>query len=300
MAPGRLLVSTRETRHVPTVNAASTKAGQKVVSMFHTQLDNLRKEFPEVIESLRSLSADLNDDFVRFVTVTESQSVGLLHEFPDMARHGLDVLGNTLPSKYFEVATPEAPTRPKPLDDCHSLDIREVGALVNVVVLTRMSSERREGLERVVDLARRCLERDVLVHIRVFGSVSEVDWFRYAARGYSKLTYDGSVADTLETIRGADLVFEPHSDHSFGMVVLEALVLKVPVVAWDSAGAAELLGRRSSLLCRDIDAAVDCIVKYESTIESSIDRSNFVRHKYSQSAVSSRFLDLIRRQNFES
>ena len=299
MAPARILVSTRETLHAPLIRAASTRAGQKVVLVYHTQIESLREEFPLVLPALDHLAQGDPDLSVTFATVTLSNAEQLRQAFPAMERHEICILGNTLPRRYFiELANVSQDVRHSSVDESGPVEAQCVGHVQSgrplcVAILTRMASGRKVGLERVVELADRCRERGVAVDIRVYGSGSESSWFGSLSQVRSNLTYMGAVPDSFEAISSADLIFEPHSDHSFGMVILEALVLQVPVLAWMSPGASEILGRESALICDTIDAVIDRIVGYSDVVEWSRDRSGFVREYYSHTAVAARFLNCV-------
>jgi glycosyltransferase involved in cell wall biosynthesis len=129
--------------------------------------------------------------------------------------------------------------------DRFSAPARKIGDPPVVLVLGRISV--RKGIEDVVAVARKLLERDVRVRLRVVGGPSL--W-----GDYTKLLEDLPVenaeyagpADPSAVpglLAASDLLLQASKYEPFGLTVAEALAAGVPVIATSEVGAAENVDR---------------------------------------------------------
>ena len=114
-----------------------------------------------------------------------------------------------------------------------------------MLALGRVSS--RKGIEDVVAVARRLLERDVDVRIRVVGGPSLWSDYTKLLEGLppENAEYAGSASagDIPKLLLDSDLLLQASKYEPFGLTVAEALAAGVPVVATSEVGAIEGVDR---------------------------------------------------------
>ena len=110
---------------------------------------------------------------------------------------------------------------------------------INIVLLGRISSEK--GFGRVVGIMSQGLfERFKNAHIYIIGGGVHEQAFKkkLAALGLSnRVTLLGSKSNPYPYLKQADLLICPSKYKSFGLVMLEAMLLNVPIIATATTGA---------------------------------------------------------------
>ncbi len=104
-----------------------------------------------------------------------------------------------------------------------------------VIFLGRLS--RQKGIDRFGEIAELALRNGLDASFEVFGDGEEAAALRYP------VTWRGAVGwdRRSDAFRGASIVLVPSRAEPFGMVVLEAMEHRVPVIYADDSGAAEVL-----------------------------------------------------------
>lgn len=109
----------------------------------------------------------------------------------------------------------------------------------NIVLLGRLSVEK--GFGRVIRIMHQELfEQFPDVHIYIIGGGSSQDAFQKRIDELNlsnKITMLGSQANPFPYLKQADLLISPSKYESFGIAMMEAMLLKIPVIATATAGA---------------------------------------------------------------
>ena len=142
---------------------------------------------------------------------------------------------------------------------------RQIGETPIVLALGRVSS--RKGIEDVVAVARRLLERDVDARIRVVGGPSL--WSDYtkllAGLPPENAEYAGSASSSEipDLLLDSDLLLQASKYEPFALTVAEALAAGVPVVATSEVGAIEEVDRSvvSEVAPGDVDGMASAIAE---------------------------------------
>lgn len=162
---------------------------------------------------------------------------------------------------------------PNPLD-CNAIlekslapcDIIFDKTKINIVLLGRISSEK--GFGRVVRIMRQNLFAQFPnVHIYIIGGGPSQEPFhkRITELDLSdKITLLGSQANPFPYLKQADLLILPSKYESFGLVIMEAMLLNVPVIATATTGAKYVTqnGKYACCVENDDDALQNAIYQF--------------------------------------
>ena len=117
-------------------------------------------------------------------------------------------------------------------------DIRFDQSKINVVLLGRISTEK--GFDRIIKMAYRTLCRQFEnVHFYLIGGGEALDAFQKTVNKgnlQDRITLLGSKANPFPYLKQADLLVLPSRYESFGLVIMEAMLLGVPVITTDTTG----------------------------------------------------------------
>ena len=159
----------------------------------------------------------------------------------------VDVVPNFLSPSHLEAVTPRAPFA--------------VDGIRNAVVISRIDPIKRidlllDALDRHPDL------RDL--PIRIAGGGALLDELKDRARLHPNVTFLGRVSpgEALREIAAADLMLHFCPEEPFGLVLLEAMASRVPVLAPDSGGPASIIedGRTGyAFRANDVDSLAAAI-----------------------------------------
>ena len=129
------------------------------------------------------------------------------------------------------------------------------GFRYRIAVVARVVPMKR--LDLIVTAARLGLLDDVLIEI--FGAGYGLEQHRAQAAGLPNVVFHGYVRDVAPRIAGANAVLHTNANEPFGLVILEAFRARVPVVAPDAGGAADIVqDRLNGLLYRADDVRSMC------------------------------------------
>ena len=121
---------------------------------------------------------------------------------------------------------------------------RGADGVLNIVSVTRLT-DKLKGASRIVEIANRLAKEDVDFDWRVVGGgelYSALMHSRAELSLASRLHFVGEKGNPYPEIAGADLLVLTSESESYGMVVVEALILGVPVVAGYYPALTEILG----------------------------------------------------------
>jgi len=123
-----------------------------------------------------------------------------------------------------------------------------------VVFLGRLSKQK--GLDRFAEVAAAVRRNGVNASFEVYGDGEELN--RYAGlRFMGPLRWD----DRGKAFQGASALIVPSRYEPFGMVILEAMQHRVPVIFPKQSGAAEVLESGFKIKAEDIDAMTDRVIR---------------------------------------
>jgi glycosyltransferase involved in cell wall biosynthesis len=99
----------------------------------------------------------------------------------------------------------------------------------------------------------------------------------------SDIIFHGFEKDIEKIYRDIDILLMFSKSEGFGLVTLEAMLRKIPVIGYDSAGTLELIGNENSgYLFKDIDSFIDAVkqlqspVKYNNIRENAFERAQLL------------------------
>ena len=107
---------------------------------------------------------------------------------------------------------------------------------VNIIMVGRLSPEK--GYGRIIEILRR-MDENLEVNLIIIGDGAERSTLEQNAKNngiLKKIYFLGSKKNPYCYIKHADLLICPSYTESFGLVMLEAMLLKVPILTTDTTG----------------------------------------------------------------
>ena len=164
-----------------------------------------------------------------------------------------------------------------------------------IVTVSRLSKEK--NVAKAIEVADTLRRKGVKFKWHIIGDgdcKSEIIQRikRYELESY--IIMEGNQSNPYPWIKNADLMVHLSTVESFGLVILEAIVLKVPCIAVESIGAIELLGQRSNLLTKNdsniiADKIISIINKSNKERQLIVEANNDILKKYTPQRVSEIF-----------
>ncbi len=133
----------------------------------------------------------------------------------------------------------------------------------DVVIGACGSVELRKGADLWCEAARIVLDRlpDHPVRFVWVGSVDQPDLIDPSCSAAGRVSFVGATANPYPYLRRFDVMTLPSRDDPFPLVVLEAMQLGVPVVAFDVGGVSEQVGDGGAVVAAgDVSAFADAII----------------------------------------
>jgi glycosyltransferase involved in cell wall biosynthesis len=249
--------------------AVSAGHGKPWIAHFHSLEADRRPRTPDSIIAHIETEAVNSADHL---TVPSKITKGRLEQFYKAPQEKITVVPNPLsPSPVTPADMGEFETR-------------------RVVFLGRLTEQK--GLDRFAHVAARVRQTDSSVSFVVYGSGEEGDRYRYS----SEMTMRGPLDwhERARAFRGASVVLVPSRSEPFGMVVLEAMLHRVPVLYPKDAGVAEVIRSGVPIDSGDLPAMVEAIrqllsdrVFWESVVaKQSIEIGDFSRRGFEKTLQS--------------
>jgi glycosyltransferase involved in cell wall biosynthesis len=163
--------------------------------------------------------------------VVPSESVGrVAREWAGVPSHSVEVIPNAVGVECLRgMGVPPVHSRLKP--QAHGRDAR---ATIRIGFLGRLDS-----IKRVTDLIEAMQQLDIRFELHIFGEGADrprIEFTRARLNLRDRVTLHGAVAMPQDAIAHMDVLVLPSEAEGFGLVLIEAMAAKVPVVATDVPG----------------------------------------------------------------
>ena len=244
------------------ITAYAIKAPKKLCWWHHGSLD--------INIPLTELKYQL-EQFVRVIAVSEGVKTMLAEAFPSLALR-LSVIPNIVDRYRILRKAGEY----NPYDNRGN----EVNNNIRIVSVSRLSPEK--NVDAVVDVAKNLKERGFKFQWFIVGdgecaSMIQARIFEYGLE--STVYLAGQQINPFPWIKGADIMVHLSPVESFGLVLIEAMVLKTFVIAVESIGAKELINQQNGVMVEnDIIAIANAIF---SAISQNYKRESAINSAYS-------------------
>ncbi|SIO30474.1 Glycosyltransferase involved in cell wall bisynthesis [Rhodovulum sp. ES.010] len=243
--------------------AAAARAGVPWVAHFHSTETDRQPDMPDPLT--RRIEQGAVDSATRVVAVSDHGKARIAAQYDPVGQRRIDVIPNCLSE------TTAAPA------DMGRFESRRV------VFLGRLSAQK--GVDRFGAVAKHLRDADLPAEFVVHGDGPE----RAALRPYPvRLAGPLSWKERGRAFRGASAVIVPSREEPFGMVILEAMLHRVPVIYPETSGAAEVLKAGVALDTADIAAMAAAVTdllgdlgRWERSVtEAATEIESYARRRY--------------------
>ena len=121
---------------------------------------------------------------------------------------------------------------------------------INIVLLGRISPEK--GFGRILKIIKQNTEKFFKVHVYIIGEGTYQDTVQKYIDNHNlsdKITLLGKQTNPYPYLKQADLLVAPSMFESFGLVMMEAMLLNIPVIATETTGAKYVTQNGKYALC---------------------------------------------------
>ncbi len=107
------------------------------------------------------------------------------------------------------------------------------------VIASRLVTDK--GIGESIDAFKKLAKDNLGVELKIIGDGPEADTFKELAGNQANITFLGHLSDPLHEIANADVFLHPTYHEAFSIVIVEACMLKLPVIATNVGGNPEII-----------------------------------------------------------
>lgn len=151
--------------------------------------------------------------------------------------------------------------------------------IINFVAIGRLSKEK--GFDRLIYSLHKLTDKQkTMCHLTIIGDGIEKDYLYGLVQRYQLkhiVSLIGFQTNPYAMLKNADALLVPSRFEGFGLVLLEAMALNIPIVATATLGPSEILDNgKYGLLVDNVDNAFDIIISEILRNPSILDKYKFV------------------------
>lgn len=203
----------------------------------------------------------LNRDFSRFISVSNNALQAWQSTLDPQKKHPVQVLHNLIDSLSIYQKAKAAPTLPAP------------EGMPRIVSVGRLHPTK--GFDRLIAVHKQLLDENKLHQLVIIGdgeARGQLETLISQWQLQHTVVLTGELANPHPLVASADIYVSPSRAESYGLSLLEAMLLKKPIVATDTAGSREILDNgRYGQLVHDEQAMVVAITKLLEDESARID-----------------------------
>ena len=169
--------------------------------------------------------------------------------------------------------------------DCHRVAaLSNVGqsaivksSIPNFIYVGRLSEEK--GVDRLISATRKCHLEGCKFRLLIIGDGPQMQLCKYLADGDHEIIFLGMKQNPYPYVKASDLLFLPSRREALGLVLWEALLLGVPVVATKSGGTiSALCNGRFGVLVENSEQGVINGLRYAMKNQLQVPRDDFLSY----------------------
>lgn len=147
----------------------------------------------------------------------------------------------------------------------------------NIIYVGRLSEEK--GVDRLLRVARRCHDEGCLFNLWLVGDGPQMELCKKIASGDDSIHLLGAKSNSIPYIMASDALILPSRKEALGLVLWEALINGVPVVATKAGGTVSALDKgRYGLLVENNEAGLEVGLKAATLGLPPVRKQEFVQY----------------------